>query len=296
MSRRYSSLAASFGCCALAGVLSTVACSDDNGGSPNPSAGGSSNAGGTSNAGTSNAGTSNAGTSNAGTSNGGTSNGGTGGMTPYACANKVPPSAEITDFSMVPEWGDTAEFGGGHYVYPSSGGMAITADTAAGDLTVSGTIGTYSGFGLYFAHCSDASAFTGVQFDISGDVGASGMLNFLVQTNETYQIRTGEMKGACAWTEATEYSACVPPGKMIAVTDTTQTLTIPWTDLMGGVPVSTVSSNQLIGLQFQFAWTDGGTPYDVNVTIDNVRFTGGNGSGGSGGTGGTGQGGEGGAP
>jgi hypothetical protein len=299
MSRSYFSMAAGFGLASTLGLLTTMACSDDSG--TTNSTGGATSGGSTSTGG--GAGTFSTGGTSGGASSGGATSGGTGGgaMTAYPCAGKVPPSADITDFTMVPEWGNTAEFGGGHYVYPAGTAVgALTEASTAGDLNVTGMVSTYSGFGLYFAFCSDASAFTGVQFDISGNVGATGMIQFLIQTNEDYQIRPTEMKGACMFTPATEFSACVSPAKTIAVTEAVQTITVPFADLMGGKPTATVSPSQLIGLQWAFAWMEAGTPYAADVTVDNVKFVGGTGTGGSGGAGGSGgtggSGGEGGAP
>lgn len=191
----------------------------------------------------------------------------------FTCAGVMPPAAgTITDFTTVDamgNWGMGA-FAGGIFNYPA----AITADDKAMALHASGMVADYSGFGMYFNTCTDASAFKGVQFDIKGNAGKSGMVTLSIQTNETSPIDPVNMKGACMFSSpATEYTDCVPPSAQVAVTAGGATVKVMFAATAGGKPVAVASPNQLLGLQWSFAWAGpGDTPYAADVTVDNVQF------------------------
>ena len=67
---------------------------------------------------------------------------------------------------------------------------------------------------------------------------------------------------------------------------------VKFSQLVDGVPVAAVDGKDIVGLEWAFAWMEAGTAYDVDVTIDDIKFTGGTtggtGSGGSAGSGGSG--------
>jgi hypothetical protein len=80
-------------------------------------------------------------------------------------------------------------------------------------------------------------------------------------------------------------------------------VSVTWANLTAGtvpgVPNATIDGKDVIGFEWAFKWMEGGTAYDVDVTVDDLKFTGtisgGGGTGGSGGGGGAGGGGGGGA-
>ena len=313
---------------------------DDNGGSAgtNPSGGkggtsggqGGSTAGtgtagttagasGSATAGTAGTGGSTAGT--AGTASGGTagtagasgSGGGTGG--PFSCKAVPATCNAISDFPASGMCFGNGDFKGGT---GQPYGEGLTLDQTGGALHVSGTVSTYSGFNLWFSYCSDLSAYTGISFTLSGVVGAAApaanTLDFQLQTNSTFPWQTAQnmtdMKGGCTATDATNpYASCIAPLLNVPVppADAPATVTVTWDQMAGGSPAPwsvAMSPKEIMGIQWQFPWSSTATAYDVDVTIDDVKFTGGtetactngscSGSGGAGGAGGAGGGGTGG--
>jgi len=282
-------------------LIMFIACGgDDDGGSSNNGSGGStSKAGSSSTAGSAGTSTSAGGTtSTGGTSSAGSSAGGTGGSASgFACANTAVSAASVTDFSDIGEtgtWG-TGDVSGGTFLYPEGD---LTADYSGSSFKVSGEVGDYAGFGIWFAGCLDASSYDSISFDVTGDVGAAATLTIGLQINSDQPIDTTNMKGSCAFTsEATKYSECVIPVATVDVPAGGGTVTVPFSEFAGGKPVATSDGSELLGIQWSFAWAAGDTAYNVDVTIDNVTFGGpGSGSGGGGNEGGSpGMGGAGGA-
>jgi hypothetical protein len=131
-------------------------------------------------------------------------------------------------------------------------------------------VSDYSGFGLGFnydnSHNVDASAYSGVQFRIKGNVGASGTLTLAVQNGPD----SGPSFSACE----TCTGGCSDPKKTFSVTPDGATVSLKWSDFQGGAPRPGVDPKQLIGLIWYFAWTGAGaTPYAVDITVDDVKFT-----------------------
>jgi len=230
-----------------------------------------------------------AGTGGSGTA--GTGGSGAGG-TPQvasACKGAVPKEALISNFDdlVAQMWGtgsaDT-DFSGGFFSYPA----AVTLSVAADNLTGSGNVATYSGFGLYVQYCGDASSYNGVKFKISGDVGDSGNVLFYVQTN-VGKWADGS-KGTCFAPKANEFSDCVYPSVPITgVTSVPQEVTILWTDVGNGKPAAaaTTDGSDVIGFQWAFDWMVGTPAYDASLSIDDMELVGdGAGTGGADGAGG----------
>lgn len=320
-----------FGFASLAGVLVLAACSDDGGGggggnnnntagsvgttggmvgtAGTPSFGGSPASGGAPSGGD----TATGGTPaqpGAGTGGGGdptAGSGNTAGAEGFACAGKAATCAVVTDFPKadVQVFGK-GDFGGGFSVF----GAGLMLDTTTTDaLHVTGTVNNYGhGFNIWFNVCSSLAGFTGVSFKLGGTAGTDNLINFEFQTNSNYpwQPRPMDKKGACTATDAENpWNECVPPAKNgIMIPATPAEVTITWADLTGGAPVAwdpTTGPNEVVGIQFQFPWSGTATEYTVDVTLDDVTFTGNAavteacpviGAGGSGGTGGAGGGGN----
>jgi hypothetical protein len=245
-------------------------------------------------------GTSGSGTS--GSATGGSGMGGAGGGSSTACAAMKPASNLVTEFmDLTPnasQFTFQAGVPGGTFSYQPADLMVANPE---GTLKVTGTVKNYDGFGVYFTTCTDASAYTGVSFDIKGNVGPSGKLSFRFQSNANTAVDTVNKKGTCVVPPGTAdpYPLCHDATYDITVTEGGGEVAVKFSDVMGGVPVATVDGKDIVGLQWAFAWagaTD--TEYPVDVTVDNIKFTGGpaggSGNGGSGGGGGAGGGGAGG--
>jgi hypothetical protein len=146
----------------------------------------------------------------------------------------------------------------------------LTRTDASGEMHVTGTVGTYSGFGIWMGQCKiDMSSATGVSFRIGGTAG-SGMLKFSINTNsnlEPVMCTTG--KGTCNIASA---GACTPASVLIAIPATPEVVTVAFADLTGGSPVMTVDPAEVIQLQWDFDWADTMTPYEVDVTLDDVMM------------------------
>jgi hypothetical protein len=283
------------GLCALfsAALFAASACSSGGDDDEQPSAG--SNSGGSAGTATGGSAGSTAGSATAGTSVGGE---GGGGLMTYACTGVKPPSTAITDFTdLMPEaepmWGATPAmdaFYGGLFSY---GGPVN--DVADGNLHVTGSITEYAGAGLYVSYCTDASQFEGVRFKISGNAGPTKKLTFFLQTNSNLYPDPKALKGECTdATEATKFDTCFHPSVAVPVNDTPTTVDITWAQLKGGRPasVATTEGKDIVGFSWVFPWAEKMTPYDVDITIDDVEFigegAGGSGAGGASGTAGAG--------
>jgi len=210
----------------------------------------------------------------------------------------TPANALITDFTYAPLDGGTASttevhFGsgygvlaGGEYVYPTSGTSSIASDVTQSNWHISGTVGDYSGFGLYFDNCSrvDASKYQGISFTISGAIGLDNPLTFEVATlNDSIapawiNLHNGDSTapGRCIPTSGTgQYSqqGCSTPSKLITVTDAPTVVSILWSDFTGGSPESSVATpSEITRISWTLPWTSGGTPYPVDIVIDDLSF------------------------
>lgn len=302
----------------LVAIGAFAACSSDD--TPGTgTAGSTSHAGtGTGTAGT-NTGTGGTGTGTAGTGTGtagtsvGTAGTGTGGGA-STCAKVAAPL--ITQFDdLVASATSTGQFTfmagipGGTFAYQPG---ALTVTDASKALNVKGSIAAYDGFGVYFNSCADASAYTGVSFNIKGKPGSTGMLNFRVQTDSNTAVDTVNKKGTCVVPAGTTdtYPLCHPSAVDIPVTEAGGVVEVKWAQLTGGVPVEAVTGKDVVGLEWAFTYTPaaaggsgggaagGASGYAVDITVDDIKFTGGSSGGtGTGGTsaGGTSAGGTGGA-
>ncbi|HEX3773585.1 MAG TPA: hypothetical protein VHV51_03920, partial [Polyangiaceae bacterium] len=170
------------------------------------------------------------------------------------------------------------------------------------DIHMTGTVDNYGfGFGLYFSSCSDLSAYTGVSFKIKGNAGTTMKIDFQVQTNEDYpwQALPSSMKGGCTATPANvanPFADCIAPTDPVTVATAESTVTVMFTDIMGGKPTATVDPKQVVGIQWGFEWSATAMPYLADVTVSDITLIGGTGVSCTSGTGGTGgSGGSGGA-
>jgi hypothetical protein len=204
-----------------------------------------------------------------------------------------PAGALLTDFTYAAVDGGTTSasgirFGsygalsGGTYVYPSS----LVSDVSQSHWHISGTVGDYSGFGLYFDGCNriDASAYKGISFTISGTVGPTNQVTLNVGTlNDSIAagwINThgGDTNdpGRCIPTSGTgQYSqeGCADPTKTVAVTATPTVVSVLWGDFAGGKPDPSVATpSEITHISWSLPWNAGGASYPVDIVIDDLSF------------------------
>jgi hypothetical protein len=191
-------------------------------------------------------------------------------------ATAPPVAALITDFSdAIPDTGSSGQFKfGGGVASAVQGGTSEFADTteakpvlglSGGALSVNATSkGSYTGVILYMngPACIDGSAYTGVQFDLDGNVGTCG-LTFGFGFADDLAPSSDSQRGICAATN------CYGPS--VAVT-TTGTVKVPYTAVSGGSPDMAVDRQKLTGVQWQLQSTATGTTCTASFTIDNVKF------------------------
>jgi hypothetical protein len=154
-----------------------------------------------------------------------------------------PPAGKVTADNI----GSDADPDAGCTMFAASG---LTSSTVTNAWVISGTVGTYSSFGLWLSPpCLNVSKYTGLQLTISGDAGPTGKL--AVQATEPSGMATA----------------------MIPVTSTATVVQIPWTDFLdaNGTALDVLHVQQI---QFQFDWSclNNTAAYPVNITIDDLGF------------------------
>jgi hypothetical protein len=241
-----------------------------------------------------------------GGSGGGT--GGTGGGSSQyppsdGIACPTPTVALITDFTYNPDagvmdqvtFGDfTTTFSGGQYYYPMTGTYAITSNMTGSNWHLTGMVGDYSGFGLFFApnECNriNASAFRGISFTISGTVMGSAVI-FEVDTLKN-AIAPSWLSTHGATPKTTDAGHCVPnaaavnqyaqtdcvqPTTSVPVTANPTPQTILWGDFTNGKPDPAPNKAEIVGIRWILpnppgVATPSVAPYMVDLVIDNLSF------------------------
>ena len=215
---------------------------------------------------------------------GGEGEGGASALVPIACEGMaVPENGRITDFTELDaglswtsgqqDWGDSVSLTGGTFHYQGEDVDPITATIQEGGgvrLEVNIVAGGFVGFGLWFGPCTDASAFSGITFDMSGDIGNTE-LQVQMQMSRTYPIASD--KGECVFTdEATQWDECINNYTIVeGVSEEVQTFDLTWDMFEGGQPVSPLDPSELLGIQLHFnCGEEGDCP--LNVVLTNIMF------------------------
>jgi hypothetical protein len=138
---------------------------------------------------------------------------------------------------------------------------------------------TWQGVGLWFdgASCIDASAYTGVKFDFSGDVGACS-LAFGANFSGDQSTTDDPMRGNCPGSD----SVCYPPmstlntvvaaGAAGAGDTGSTTISVPFTALGGGSPNAKLDPSTLVTVQWQLNAPNSGAGCSAAFTVENVAF------------------------
>jgi len=185
---------------------------------------------------------------------------------------------------------------GGTFRYPGAATDAypVASDVTMGDWHMSGSIGDYSGFGIYLTGCNqlDASQYEGISFSIVGNVAMGGVLAFNVATaadDISYLWLNAQTPppeplaaanpGRCLPAMGQYDGTCTTPSFQVPVTATKTTIEVRWDDLVGGRP-SALNPAEITDIRWIFpAPTGAGTTtpvtYDVDLYIDDIRFIGG---------------------
>jgi hypothetical protein len=208
--------------------------------------------------------------------------GGGGGATIGCQKSAAPASALIADFHSadggvamldgLATYGPTAT---DHPMYSIGGGTLDIIDNVG-----VGSKAQYVGLVIYFngsadgTECVDASAYTGVQFDISGTLMGPGC-SIQYSTNDSEHAdatATGDPKASGP---SGSYAPQLP---IPSIMPSPQTMMVPFADpgLNPGSPSTPIDKTKITGVQWQMtvpAASDGGpTECDLNLTVDNVKF------------------------
>ena len=182
---------------------------------------------------------------------------------PPLCTGFPPPTASIT--AITPPFPYT--FAAPGLTAPSAAPI-IAPDGSLQGLQIAATPGTssdpfnaWAGAGLPFPGCVDASAYTGVRFTITGDLGTCSLLFGVTPTEQ----QADEFGGAC--TDA----VCTPP---FFTPVTTGTSTILFSQLGGNEPAGPVDASRLQNIQWTLnVPTDGvSAPCNAAFSITDVSF------------------------
>lgn len=223
----------------------------------------------------------------------------------------VPVSALIADF----ESGTSVAFGTLGLDPIVGGTYAVDVQEDFGDQSwhiVGDVHGQQNFFGLYWmcaaaprGGCTmDASKYAGIQFTIKGYVGPSRTITFTMGRAENDTAGENAMCGTCVAPAdaATREDACHGPRKVLTLPAnpmTPMTVTLLWTDLVGGSPKDSIDPHQLTGILWYFTnapagdggAVDAGLPdaaglldgsadgastgaptYPADVTLDDIKF------------------------
>lgn len=209
--------------------------------------------------------------------------------TPISCNGKRPNQPVITSFDafMKDRWQSPGNVDGGVYVYPDP---FMPKDGEF--LRFAGPVATYTGLGVWFSGCIDASKLKGVRFTMFGDAGSTKSLQFYLIVNRNRDVDVENGVGACIPANPQDpWQTCRPPGLRLPVSAAPTTQTVLWSDFKDGLPHASTDGSDILALQWSFDWSEGNPTYDAQLTIDDLAFVSADepGAGGAAGAGGAGD-------
>jgi hypothetical protein len=271
-----------------AGALVTAGCSSSNGGTGSGGSGGHAGSGSGGHAGSSSAGTSGGGSGGSGPACGSTAQS-MGSITGCPADKTVtaPSDGVIADFSGNVDGGPIIM--GGITTYGGIAAPTYTTSTTGLRMQVAAapapTQPQYIGVVVYFNNCTNACAFSGVQFTLKGTISAGCTMQYSVNSTEdvcndgttntdpkgSFTVDAGASCGA--------YSPQIPiMSSQITADGTTFQMAFDDARLVGGVPSTAVDPSTLTAVQWQFtipAAGDAGSnaaECDADVTVSNIKF------------------------
>jgi hypothetical protein len=204
----------------------------------------------------------------------------------------------ITDFSGLDgnvfressgEW--WLRFFGGSYVYPALDECSTTTpatlleqDVGGEELHVTGTVGTWSGFGLWFAPCLvDLSSYSGITFTLSGDASPNESVKVYLLTATNLPPSTDPRNPTCTPNVATcvpddpdnAGASCTAASSLVSIGTTPQTYELAWNELTGGRPDDLPDPSEVMGILFELEWNGGwasADEYSIDLVLDDVAL------------------------
>jgi len=125
----------------------------------------------------------------------------------------------------------------------------------------------YAGFGIYYnsGSCLDASHATGVELELSGDLGDCS-LRYILFSSQNLSYLDDPSRGGCHDTDSVCLGAYVP----LAVS--TDKIRIPFTLFAHGTPVDGVDPRALTTMQWQVSAADASKGCSADFTVKNLGF------------------------
>lgn len=175
----------------------------------------------------------------------------------------------MTDFANGLSFSDQVGLSSFASAYPST---ALTVDTPSATMHVSGNVSTYSEVEIFFDACVDASRFSGVEFSL----GVSGTSNVTLHmsTRENQPEPPATTIGTCVPPDPNApFASCYPASTRLTVVATPAPFSIPFASLSGGSPHASVNPAELLSIYFDLGWSSGDAPFEVDLTLSDLRFT-----------------------
>jgi hypothetical protein len=212
-----------------------------------------------------------------------------------AAADAGAPDAGAAPAATGVTFGDfTTTLSGGTFTYPNAvtDPYVVNSDVSDGQWHISGNIGNYSGFGLYFTGCNrvDASAYAGISFKIRGSLGMGNGVTFSVGTSGddiSYLWLNSQPtppnplaaanSGRCLPAMNQYDGTCATPSLIVPVAATEATIEVRWAQLLGGRPSASVDPAEITDIRWVLptpagAGTTSPTTYAADLYIDDLTF------------------------
>jgi len=157
------------------------------------------------------------------------------------------------------------------YVYGGPQDAAPTVTAQADALMVTGNVApnsdvalAYMGAGLVYAgtRCADVSAFSGIAFDLRGDLGGC-FVRFFVGFGQDVGVAADPARGACT------SPPCYGPSVDLTATGS---VSVPFGSLTNGVPIAVLDTRQVVDVQWQIRAPTSGVGCAASVAVAGVRF------------------------
>ena len=202
-------------------------------------------------------------------------------MTKCIYGTPAPDTGVLLDFTSYTmpagSWGTPSlgQFTGGTSLYSGAMPDALTQSVVTDKLHIQATIsaGGYTGIVFWFGPCLNASAFSGVQFAATGQLGGARMI-VKTQTSPDYPVDSANKKGKCPYkVDANKFTECQQPTANVDTLPASGTVSLPWAMFTGGIPVPTIDPAQLLGFELQFSCPGGGSGCPLSLDLGKVTFS-----------------------
>jgi hypothetical protein len=155
------------------------------------------------------------------------------------------------------------------YAYPST-----LTEGLSDNLHVTGTVSTYSGVGISFGACVDASEFSGIEFDVWGDVGPTSRMTVYASTRKNSPQPPATETGTCIPVDPLEpYRSCMDSYTTLDISPSVTHASIPFSSFRGGLPSARIDASGLLAFFLALDWNDGQAAYPLDLYLGDAKFS-----------------------